>query len=88
MEKSIKHLFLIFIFLTVSLNALEVQTLAKELNLYAGTKASIQWERIFSSPRRLEQYKLNHLSPTKRNALQIYLIHHAADSEQPIVPGL
>ena len=65
-----------------------MQELANELNLYAGTKASIQWERVFSSQRRLEKYKLNHLSPSILNSLENYLIHHAADSEQPIVPGL
>lgn len=65
-----------------------MHALAKELNLYAGTKASIQWERVFSSQRRLAKYKLDQLSQTTRDSLKTYLIKHAADSEQPIVPGL
>ena len=70
------------------LDASEIQDLAKELNLYPGNKASIQWKRIFSSQRHLEKYKLNHLSKSTRDSLKSYLLQHAADSEQPIVPGL
>jgi len=87
-ELPIKYLLLTFLFTFVNLSADEIQDLAQELNLYAGTKASIQWERVFSSQRRLEKYKLNYLSIKTQNALKNYLIKHAADSEQPIVPGL
>jgi len=66
----------------------EISVLAKNLNLYAGTKASIQWERIFSSERRLKRYKLNKLDGYKLAQLKHYLIKHAADSKQPVVPGL
>ncbi|WP_373072313.1 hypothetical protein [Sulfurimonas sp.] len=62
--------------------------LAKKLNLYAGTKASIQWERIFSSERRLKRYKLDNLDEVKLIQLKNYLIKHSADSKQPVVPGL
>ena len=62
--------------------------LASKLNLYAGTKASIQWERVFSSQKRLLKYKLDSLPKETLLELKIYLIDHAADSEQPIVPGL
>jgi len=61
---------------------------AKSLNLYAGTKASIQWERIFSSKRRLKRYKLDDLDERKLIRLKNYLIKHSADSKQPVVPGL
>jgi len=71
-----------------SLHAQEVSLLAKELKLYGGLKATIQWERIFSSPRRMEKKHLNSLSDTERRALKAYLIKYAADSEQPMVPGL
>ena len=71
-----------------SLHAQEVSLLAKELRLYGGLKATVQWERIFSSHRRMEKYHLNSLSNAERRALKIYLIKHAADSEQPMVPGL
>ena len=88
MERMIKNLFLIFVFILVSVEANEIRDLAKELDLYPGTKASIQWERVFSSQRRLEKYNLYNLSKETRDSLKAYLIQHAADSEQPIVPGL
>lgn len=75
-------------FIINSLCAEDISKLAKELNLYAGTKASIQWERIFSSERRLKKYSINDLSQTKKYKLKKYLVNHAADSEKPIVPGL
>lgn len=62
--------------------------LAKKLNLYGGAKATIQWERVFSSPRHLKRYHLNTLNSATREKLKAYLIEHAADSDQPIVPGL
>lgn len=62
--------------------------IAKKYKLYAGTKASVQWKRIFSSQRRLHKYNLDTLSQNELNSLEQYLISHAADSEQPIVPGL
>ena len=84
-----KYVLYITIFvLTTNLQALEISKLAKELNLYAGTKATVQWKRIFSSHRRIEKYKINLLDKETRDALKKYLINHAADSEQPIVPGL
>lgn len=78
-----------YFFLTSSLHALEcTECLAKKLNLYAGAKAIIQWKRVFSTPRHLKRYKLDTLSALQREQLKSYLIKHAADSEQPIVPGL
>ena len=74
--------------LFTTLFAKDIATLAVELDLYAGTKASIQWERIFSSQRRMQKYNLDKLSKELRNDLKSYLIKHAADSEQPMVPGL
>lgn len=71
-----------------TLSAKDMTTLAIELDLYAGTKASIQWERIFSSQRRMQKYNLDKLSKELRNDLKSYLVKHAADSEQPMVPGL
>jgi len=62
--------------------------LAKDLKLYAGTKASVQWERVFSSQRRMQKYMVHNLDEDVRHKLKNYLIEHAADSEQPIVPGL
>ena len=66
----------------------DIEALAKKFNLYGGQKATIQWERVFSSPRHLKRYKLEKLPISTRLALKKYLIEHAADSEQPIIPGL
>ena len=85
-------LFLIISFslflLSSAVNAGDIVMLAKKLNLQAGTKATVQWERIFSSQRHLKKYKLQELPLHTRAELKTYLIKHAADSEQPIVPGL
>ena len=89
MKEKIIILFTLFVMFSTNIFAdEEVSYLAKELNLYAGTKASIQWERIFSSERRLKRYKLDKLDEKKLLKLRNYLIRHAADSKQPIVPGL
>lgn len=78
-----------FILLSKSIAADDsVSLLAKKLDLYAGTKATIQWERIFSSERRLKRYKLNEIDSYTLAELKAYLIKHAADSKQPVVPGL
>ena len=62
--------------------------LATELNLIPGAKASIQWKRIFNSQKRLKKYNLDKLSKNELNALENFLIDHAADSPKPLVPGL
>ena len=71
-----------------SLSSSEISDLAKKLSLYGGTKAIIQWERVFSSQRRLKRYKLDELPQSTQDKLKVYLIEHAADSKQPMVPGL
>ena len=85
-----KKLFLSLVFISIVTNlfANDIATLAKELDLYPGTKATIQWERIFSSQRRLKRYGLDRLTYDELIKLKYYLIEHAADSKQPIVPGL
>jgi hypothetical protein len=90
----LKRILLLFVFvyaINAPLNAQNIQNipiLASKLGLYGGMKATIQWERIFSSEKRLQRYKLDTLPKSVRDELKIYLIEHAADSEQPIVPGL
>ena len=83
-----KFLLLIFSLSFTLLSAQDMKSIAKEFNLYPGTKASVQWERIFSSQRRLKKYELDKLSLGTLHELKLYLIEHAADSQQPIVPGL
>jgi len=87
MKYSFYTLVVFFLFST-TLYSKEIATIAKEYNLYGGQKATIQWKRIFSSPRHLKRYQLDKLSPATRKKLETYLIEHAADSDQPIVPGL
>lgn len=85
-----KYLFILLLstlFLT-TIHADNIIKLAKDFNLYAGTKATVQWERIFSSHRHMKRYKIDTLPQNIRDELKAYLIKHAADSDQPIVPGL
>jgi len=86
--KFFKTFFLTLFFSTLYAQEKDISLVAKELGLHAGTKASIQWERIFSSQRRIKKYSLDKLSSETVKRLKSYLIKHAADSEQPIVPGL
>ncbi len=83
----IKPIILLCLCLSIT-DALEIEEVAKKLNLKAGTKASVQWKRVFSSPRHMKRYKVDTLDQITRDLLQSYLIQHAADSDQPIVPGL
>ena len=80
--------FMVFVGIFSSLYANSVIQLARDLHLYPGTKASVQWKRVFSSTRHLKRYKLDNLSEKTREKLKSYLIDHAIDSKQPIVPGL
>lgn len=89
--KQILVLFFFFIFYPLYANetaSLSISQLAKKLHLYGGQKAIIQWERVFSSQRHLKRYHLDELPVSERLELKKYLIDHAADSEQPIIPGL
>jgi len=86
-----KKMFFFVLFLSPYLYAttdVEMVKLTKELDIYAGSKAIVQWERVFASQRHLKRYKLEKFSKEKREELKLYLIKHAADSQQPIVPGL
>ena len=62
--------------------------LAQKLHLVPGAKASIQWKRIFQNEHKKKRYKLHTLSHKEIAVLKDYLIKHAADSPQPLVPGL
>ncbi len=89
--KLLIKIFLVFLFTILSsseLRAQDIALLAKKLNLYGGSKATVQWERVFSSKRHLIRYGLDSLDEKTRNELKLYLIQHSADSQQPTVPGL
>ncbi len=84
-----RYFILFVLFISVEyLNAQDISSIAKSLNLYPGTKASIQWERVFANERKLKKYSINTLKKSQQEELRAYLIKYAADSDQPIVPGL
>ena len=85
-----RYILIMFLFTFTILRAEDtnINIIANKLGLYAGTKAIIQWERIFSSDRRMKKHILDTLQSNEIKKLKIYLIEHAADSDQPVVPGL
>ena len=78
----------LFSFFSILVNAQSVEQLSQKLNLLAGTKAIIQWERVFSSQKRQMDYGIYNLNVKEKNHLKNYLIKHAADSDHPIVERL
>ena len=83
--------FILFLFLFSSTSFANNDTVAdvcREMKLIPASKAVVQWERIFSSDKRKKRYNIDQLSEEVQNKLKIYLIDHAADSSQPMVPGL
>ena len=85
----LRKVFVFLLFFSIS-DAITIKggDLSKKLGLIPGTKASIQWKRIFTNERKLKRYGLDKLSKEEKQLLQEYLINHAADSPRPIVPGL
>jgi len=65
-----------------------IENVSNELNLIPASKAIVQWERVFSSESRKKRFHIDQLSPEVQELLKAYLIEHAADSSQPMVPGL
>ena len=84
--------FVIFIFLLLSnlyaADSDSIANISKELKLIPASKAIVQWERVFSSEKRKQRYHIDQLTPDVQLLLKEYLIDHAADSSQPMVPGL
>ena len=86
----LKYIMLFFLSGTFAV-AVGVDSIAQvtiEMKLVPASKAVVQWERVFSSDRRKEKYGIDQLSPDVQELLKAYLIEHAADSSQPMVPGL
>jgi hypothetical protein len=82
-----KFFLLLAVPLLLEANTLSGEALAKRLHLSAGTKAVIQWERVFKSERKKRKYKIETLSPSEQDILKEYLISHAIDSDKPTVAG-
>ncbi len=68
--------------------AQEARELCRQLDLQPGTKAAIQWERVFKSEERQKKLGIDRLSEREKALLKTYLLEHAADSAHPMVPGL
>ena len=66
----------------------QIEKVCVELKIIPASKAIVQWERVFSSDKRMKRFAIDKLEPDVINALKLYLIEHAADSSQPMVPGL
>ncbi len=84
-------LLMLFTFLsiiTVQASEANAIALAQSLHLSAGSKAIMQWERIFQSPRKMKRYKLDKLSHKEQEILKEYLIDHAIDSDKPTIAGI
>ncbi|MFP4332960.1 MAG: hypothetical protein ACLFQJ_06625 [Campylobacterales bacterium] len=80
---------LILLFCTlVFLDAKSGKEIAKELKLNPASKAIIQWERMFKSPKRLERIGAENLSDEEKSELKKFLVKYAADSDQPAAAGL
>ena len=80
--------FFLLLNLSLQANQAHAMALAKALHLSAGSKAIVQWERIFQSPRKMKRYKIETLTQKDRNILKEYLVDHAIDSDQPTIAGI
>lgn len=82
--------FVLFSFLIVSVAYADesIALVCKEMKLVPASKAVVQWERVFSTESRKKRVGIDQLSPEVQLRLKEYLIQHAADSSQPMVPGL
>jgi len=69
-------------------NSESIANVSNGLKLIPASKAIVQWERVFSSEKRKQRYHIDQLTPDVQLLLKEYLIDHAADSSQPMVPGL
>ena len=81
-----RNIFLSFLFV-MNLFAVDAETLVKELKLVPAKKASIQWERVFTSKRKMKRYGIENLSDEEKTVLKEYLVSHAADSDKPKFAG-
>jgi len=74
--------------ITVEASEAQAIALAESLHLSAGSKAIVQWERIFQSPRKMKRYKIDTLSKKDQEILKEYLVDHAIDSDKPTIAGI
>lgn len=79
---------IILFVITVYAQNSSIEKICSDLGLVPASKAIVQWERVFSSERRMKKYQIDRLSIHEKEKLKIYLLQHAADSDHPMVPGL
>ena len=87
MFKTLISVFFVYVSLFAHSDA-KIQEVSLQLKLIPASKAIVQWERVFSSEKRMKRYAIDQLTPDVQKELKSYLIKHAADSAQPMVPGL
>jgi len=80
----------LFVLILIPLYTLHASScdIAQKLQLIAGKKAIIQWERIFASDRKMKKYGIDKLTLHEQTELKKYLLNHAADSDHPTVAGM
>ena len=78
---------LTILFVTISF-AKTGKDLVKELCLSSTSKASKQWARVFTKPRKMKKYGIDKLNKEEKELLKIYLMNHAADSDTPEAAGI
>jgi hypothetical protein len=64
------------------------KVLSNKLHINPASKASIQWERIFSKQRKMKRFGIDKLTQDEKMILKLYLINHSADSDQPEMAGI
>ena len=87
MKKIIYKITLLIIIFSVNSYSQDIEDVVHDLNLSAGSKASVQWKRVFKSERKMKRYGIYTLSEDTKKELQEYLINHAIDSDRPTVAG-
>ncbi len=68
-------------------NTIDAEELAQQLNLSAGSKAIVQWERVFKSAKKQKRYQIDTLTSLQKEKLKRYLVEHAIDSDHPTIAG-
>lgn len=86
-NKFIISLFLTSVLTSSMFAAANGEALCKKLKLNPAEKAGKQWEKVISNPEKLKSIGASQLSDDDLDALKAYLVDHAADSDQPTVPG-
>jgi hypothetical protein len=87
MNKIICKLISLLIVFSVNSYSLDIEDVVRDLNLSAGSKASIQWKRIFKSAKKMKRYGIYALNEVTKKELEEYLVSHAIDSDRPTVAG-